>query len=104
MNLIFIEIHEFTCHDGGAYDLTLFLSQTIHRFKNKLGIVSIQVDDTGKVDIPGSSQCTLIGEQTVVPCKMKDFKFSRAPFAFKDSAASLQGVRFCIKPGGWIFQ
>ena len=103
-NLIFKEIHELTCQEGDAYALSLFLSQTLHRIEKKLEIVSIQVDDTGKVGVPHSSQCTLIGEQTVVPCKMKDLKFSRAPFSFKDSAALLQGVRFFIKPGSWFFQ
>ena len=82
----------------------MFLSETPHRVKKKLRIVSIQIDDTGKVGIPGNSQGTLIGEQTVMPCKMKDLKFSRAPFAFKDPAVSLQNARFCIKPGGWFFQ
>ena len=80
------------------------MSQTLHRDKNKLGFVSIPVDDTGKVGVPGSSERTLIGEQTVVPCRMKYLKFSRVPFAFKDSAASLQGARFRIKPGSWFFQ
>ena len=58
-NLILKEIHEFIHHDGGAYTLSLFFSQTPHRVEEKLGIVSIQVDDTGKVNVPGSSSATL---------------------------------------------
>jgi hypothetical protein len=64
--LILEEIHEFTCHDGGAYGISLFLSETLHRVKKKLGIVSIQVYDTGKVGVTDSSQLTLIGEQTAI--------------------------------------
>ena len=62
------------------------MSQTLHCVEKKLGVVSIQVDDTGKIGVPG--QCILIGEQTVMPRKTKDLKFSRVPFAFKDSTSS----------------
>ena len=58
MNLVFKEILELAC-EGGAYTLSLFLSQTLYRVEKKLGIVSIQVDDTGKVNVPGSSSATL---------------------------------------------
>ena len=81
LRFIFKEIHELTCQEGGAYALSLFLSQTLHHIENKLGIISIQDDDTGKVGITVSSKRTLIGEQTVMLRKMKDLKFSRAPVA-----------------------
>ena len=81
--------------------LSLFL--TLHSVENKLGIVSIQVDDAGKVVVPGSSQRILIGEKTVIPCKAKDLKFSRAPFVFKDSASLLQCASFYIAPGSCFF-
>ena len=50
------------------------MSQTLHCVEKKLGVVSIQVDDTGKIGVPGSSPVVL--------------KFSRLPFAFKDSTSS----------------
>ena len=54
--LILEEIHEFTCHDGGAYGISLFLSETPHRVKKKFRIISIQINDTRKVGVPGDSQ------------------------------------------------
>ena len=76
---------------GGVY------LESILSVENKLGVLSIQVDDTGEVG--RSSQCTFIGKQTIMPRKMKDLKFSRAPFPFRDYASSLQDASIYIKPG-----